>query len=292
MKKNLLQLCYVFKQDELTHIIRIMRLSVFFIFVLFFQLHAIDTHSQEARITINKSNLSFGELISEIEKQTDYLFLYGDTDINLSQSVKVEAKNRTVKEVLEAVLSDNGLTYKMVDNYISIHSIKNKQPISYFDLSTSTPQVPLIIVTGTVVDKSNIPIIGANVLLKGSTSTGTVTDIDGHFSIEVPANAHLVFSYIGYQNKDVAVNNRNTLSIILQEDSKNLEEVVVTALGIKRSEKALGYAVQKVGGDKMTTVKSVDVGTALTGKIAGLNVRIVRSLTRHLLFFYEVKNHY
>lgn len=131
----------------------------------------------------------------------------------------------------------------------------------------------MIKVTGTVVDQLNIPIIGANVLLKGSSSTGTVTDIDGHFSIEVPANAHLIFSYIGYQNKDIAVNNQKTIVITLQEDSKNLEEVVVTALGIKRSEKALGYAVQKVGGDKVSAVKSVDVGTALTGKIAGLNVQ-------------------
>ena len=88
MKKNLLQLCYVFKHDELTHIIHIMRLSVFFVFVLFFQLHAVNTHSQEARITITRNNLSFGELITEIERQTDYLFLYGDKDINLSRSMR------------------------------------------------------------------------------------------------------------------------------------------------------------------------------------------------------------
>ena len=273
MKKNLLQLCYVFKHDELTHIIRIMRLSVFFVFVLFLQLHAVNMHSQEARITITRNNLSFGELITEIERQTDYLFLYGDKDINLSQPVQVNAKNKTVKEVLDNVLANKGLTYKVLDNYISIHSTKNKRSISYSEPPAGTPQVPVIKVTGTVVDQSKTPIIGANVLLKGSTSTGTVTDIDGHFSIEVPANAHLVFSYIGYQNKDIAVNNQKTLLISLLEDSKNLEEVVVTALGIKRSEKALGYAVQKVGGDKMTTVKSVDVGTALTGKIAGLNVQ-------------------
>ncbi len=273
MKKNLLQLCYVFKHDELTHIIRIMRLSVFFVFVLFLQLHAVNMHSQEARITITRNNLSFGELITEIERQTDYLFLYGDKDINLSQPVQVNAKNKTVKEVLDNVLANKGLTYKVLDNYISIHSTKNKRSISYSEPPAGTPQVPVIKVTGTVVDQSNTPIIGANVLLKGSTSTGTVTDIDGHFSIEVPANAHLVFSYIGYQNKDIAVNNQKTLLISLLEDSKNLEEVVVTALGIKRSEKALGYAVQKVGGDKVTAVKSVDVGTALTGKIAGLNVQ-------------------
>lgn len=273
MKKNLLQLCYVFKHDELTHIIRIMRLSVFFVFVLFFQLHAVNMHSQEARITITKNNLSFGELITEIERQTDYLFLYGDKDINLSQPVRVDAKNKTVKEILDDVLANKGLTYKVLDNYISLHSTKNKRSISYSESPADTPQVPVIKVTGTVVDQLNTPIIGANVLLRGSTSTGTVTDIDGHFSIEVPANAHLVFSYIGYKNKDIAVNNQKTLLISLEEDSKNLEEVVVTALGIKRSEKALGYSVQKVGGNSVTEVKGVDITTSLTGKIAGLNIR-------------------
>ena len=267
MKKNLLQLCYVFKQDELTHIIRIMRLSVFFVFVLFFQLHAIDTHSQEARITITKSNLSFGELISEIERQTDYLFLYGDTDINLKETIELIAKDKTVKEVLDTALKNKNLTYKVVDNYISLHSTKNRNTLFY------STQQSLSKVKGTVTDQSGLPIIGVNIFLKGSSSTGTVTDIDGNFSIEVPTDAHLVFSYIGYQNQEIAVNNQQVLSIKMIEDSKNIEEVVVTALGIKRSEKALGYAVQKVGGDKMNTVKSVDVGTALTGKIAGLNIQ-------------------
>lgn len=273
MKKNLLQLCYVFIQHELTHTIRIMKLSVFFVFVLFFQLHAVNANSQEARITITKSNLSFGELITEIEKQTDYLFLYSDTDVNLSQKVQVNAKDKTVAEVLDAVLVNGNLTYKFANNYISLHSSKSKRSISYSSQENSVTQVPKIKVTGTIVDETETPVIGANVVLKGSSSVGTITDVSGNFSIEVPANASLIISYIGYQNKEVLVNNQKVLSIKLQEDSEKLEEVVVTALGIKRSEKALGYAVQKVGGDKMTSVKSVDVGTALTGKIAGLNVK-------------------
>lgn len=253
--------------------IPIPRLSVFLAFVLFSQIHAVEIHAQETRVTITKNNISFEELISEIEKQTEYLFLYGDTDINLKQTVEVKAKDKTVKEVLEAVLADKGLTYKVQDNYISLYSTKSKRAITYSSQSGNQSQAPYIKVTGTITDVANIPIIGANVLLKGNTSTGTITDIDGHFDIEVPANAHLVISYIGYKNKEVAVNNQKTLLISLEEDSKKLEEVVVTALGIKRSEKALGYSVQKVGGSAVNEVKGVDITTSLTGKIAGLNVR-------------------
>lgn len=267
MKKNLLLLCYVCKQHELTHSIRIMKLSVFFVFLILFQLHATSMHSQEARVTITKSSFTFGELISEIEKQTDYLFLYGDTDLDLSQTVRVTAHNKTVAEVLDEVLRGKDLTYKFAKNYISLHAVKNKRPISYV-----TP-IRNIQVSGTVVDETGVPVIGANVFLKGSISTGTVTDVLGHFTLEVPANAILVISYIGFRNKEVFVNNQVKWVIRLEEDTEKLEEVVVTALGIKREEKALGYAVQKVGGDKVNAVKSVDVGTALTGKIAGLNVQ-------------------
>lgn len=127
-------------------------------------------------------------------------------------------------------------------------------------------------VTGTVVDNEGIPVIGANVTVKGQTNIGTITDIDGAFTLDVPKNAVLLISYIGYKNQEVKVTGQ-VLKIKLQEDSEVLGEVVVTALGIKREEKALGYATQKVGGDKLATVKSVDVATGLTGKVAGLNVR-------------------
>ena len=127
-------------------------------------------------------------------------------------------------------------------------------------------------VTGTVFDGEGLPIIGANIIVKGNATIGTITDVDGRFTLSVPKNATLVISYIGYKNQEVKAN-KEVLKITLQEDSETLGEVVVTALGIKREEKALGYATQKISGDKLSTVKTVDVATGLTGKIAGLNVR-------------------
>ena len=100
-------------------------------------------------------------------------------------------------------------------------------------------------ISGTITDSNGEPIIGANVLEKGSTN-GTVTDINGKFSLSVPNKSTLVISYIGYVSKAIVVGNQTVFNIQLTEDTQNLNEVVVTALGIKREEKALGYAVQKV----------------------------------------------
>lgn len=139
--------------------------------------------------------------------------------------------------------------------------------------TTEMTQQNTVKITGTIVDHTGESVIGANVTVKGGKGVGTITNIDGQFTLEVPANATLQISYIGYKNQEVKVVAGKPLNIKLQEDAETLDEVVVTALGIKREEKALGYAVQKVSGDKLATVKAVDVATGLTGKIAGLNVK-------------------
>lgn len=127
-------------------------------------------------------------------------------------------------------------------------------------------------IAGTVLDHENFPVIGANVTVKGNSAIGTITDIDGKFTLDIPKNSVLIISYIGYKTREVKVTGQ-TLQIKLTEDSEILGEVVVTALGIKREEKALGYATQKVSGENLAKVKTVNVATALTGKVAGLNVQ-------------------
>lgn len=140
----------------------------------------------------------------------------------------------------------------------------------FFSVVVATAQTPKMI-TGTVLSsEDNSPLPGASVVVKGTT-IGTSTDFDGKFSIEAPADATtLVVSYIGFQSQEVAITDA-PLSIVLQVGA-TLDEVVVTALGVTRSEKALGYAVQKVEGKSLQTVRGVDIGTSLTGKVAGLNV--------------------
>lgn len=268
MKKNLLLLSYVLKQREITQILRIMKCTVLLLFLLILQAHAGSVSSQNARVSITKNNLPLKEFMTEIEKQTDYLFIYSDTEVNVSRKVNVTKGTHRVGDLLGEVLPKNNISYSFSDNYISLHSRK-EAPINVV-----APQQDknLIKVSGTVVDPVDVPIIGANVKLKGAQGLGTITDVDGNFKLEVPANGVLVISYIGYTQQEVPVRGKSSLKIQLAEDSEVLDEVVVTALGIKREEKALGYAVQKVGGSKLSTVKPVNIATSLTGKIAGLNV--------------------
>ena len=133
-------------------------------------------------------------------------------------------------------------------------------------------QQDAITITGNVVDNTDMPVIGANIVEKGTTN-GTITDIDGNFSLRVATGATLQISYTGYKTQEITVGNQNHLNIKIEEDSELLGEVVVTALGLKREEKALGYAVQKVEGSALSTVKTVDIATSLTGKVAGMNVQ-------------------
>ena len=128
-----------------------------------------------------------------------------------------------------------------------------------------------IVVKGKVVDKGGQAVIGANILVKG-TSTGAVTDLDGNYTLSVSPNATLVFSYIGMKSQTVAVNNRKQIDVTLEDEAKAIDAVVVTALGIKRSEKALSYNVQKVDNSALTKVKEANFVNSLSGKVAGVNI--------------------
>ena len=150
--------------------------------------------------------------------------------------------------------------------------------------SVEAVQQDAVTITGNVVDNTNMPVIGANIVEKGTTN-GTITDIDGNFSLRVAAGTTLQISYTGYKTQEIAVGNQTHLNIKIEEDSELLGEVVVTALGLKREEKALGYAVQKVEGEALSTVKTVDIATSLTGKVAGMRTyRTVPSSTLLQLF--------
>jgi TonB-dependent SusC/RagA subfamily outer membrane receptor len=126
--------------------------------------------------------------------------------------------------------------------------------------------------TGTVTDESGETLIGASVLVKGTTS-GTVTDIDGKFSLAVPANSEiLIVSYTGFASKEVSINGATTLIIVLEESAAQLGEVVVTGLGIKREKKALGYAVTTIAADQLEARPEADVSRVLRGKVPGVNI--------------------
>lgn len=209
------------------------------------------------KVNIAPGQVSLKHLIQEIEKQTDYTFVF-DSSVSLSQNVSLKGGKEEVSSLLKQILNGQGITYEIVGKQIILKK------------GTTVPNTKMQ-VTGTVKDNLGETVIGASIKVKNST-TGTITDINGSFSLTAPANAELEISFIGYAAQSIKINGKQNLQIVLKEDAKALDEIVVTALGIKREEKALGYAVQNVKGDHLQTVKGIDVGTSLTGKIAGVNV--------------------
>ncbi len=126
-------------------------------------------------------------------------------------------------------------------------------------------------ISGTVIDETELPLPGATVLIKG-TSLGTSTDFDGKYSIKAKPGSIIVFSFVGYTTQEIIVGESNTVNVFLEPDSQTLDQVVVTALGIKRSEKALGYSVQKLEGQELTEARESNISNAISGKVAGVQV--------------------
>uniref|UniRef100_UPI003216D1CC SusC/RagA family TonB-linked outer membrane protein n=1 Tax=uncultured Draconibacterium sp. TaxID=1573823 RepID=UPI003216D1CC len=229
-----------------------MRLTFLFILFSVFQSMAVVSQNVVAKISIQNAPLE--EFFSTIEKESSVKFLYRYENVE-GKSVSVEMENASVDELLDAVLTGKGLNYQHLRNNLIVISANEEK-----------------IVSGKVVDKDNIPLIGVNVIIKG-TLQGAVTDNDGNFSIEVPnENAVLQFSFIGFETQEVVVGDNSIIDITLEEDTKSIEEVVVTALGIEKKKKTLTYSTQEVDMDGITTVKDVSLGNALAGKVAGVSI--------------------
>ena len=250
--------------NKTNRFITIMRKTTCIAFVFGFSSLAAIANSQNAKVKIEKNQTTIEKVIEQIEEQTDYLFVYSRNEINTDNEAQASSKETTVKECLDKALKDTDISYSLKDNYIVLK--KNDTNSNNVDQQSSKK------ITGVVVDKNNETIIGANIVEKGTTN-GTVSDFDGKFSIDVSNKGILQITYIGYNSQNIKIGSNNDLRIVLLEDTQALDEVVVTALGIKREEKALGYSVQKVSGDNLTKVKGVDIATNLTGRVSGLNVQ-------------------
>lgn len=237
-----------------------MRITTFLLLVCVFCTFAENTHSQNARVSITRSNTQLEDILSEIESQTDYLFIYNNqVDINKKLSIKV--KNKPVSQVLDNLLKNMGVSYAMEGTHIVL--TKNTE-------NTLPVQQQAKNITGTIVDVNGDPVIGANIVVKG-TSNGTITDIDGNFTIEADSKSVLNISYIGYLTKEVAVGNQQNVRIVLLEDTKTLDEVVVIGYGTQKKADLTG-SVANVSAEKLNTQSNANIGQALQGKIAGVDI--------------------
>lgn len=217
-------------------------------------------YAQTGKVSLDLNNASVKELFSAIEKQTSYRFSYRDVEVNGKTGISVSVKNEELKSVLTNELKKQNLSYKVSGNKIIITPVKKQ--------SDKKQQSNI---SGKVVDANGEPIIGATIKEEG-TSNGAITDLDGNYSLTVSSpDAVLQFSYVGYKPVEFLAD-RGVINVTMREDTERLDEVVVTALGIKRAEKALSYNVQQVKSEELVRVKDANFVNSLNGKIAGVSI--------------------
>ena len=240
-------------------IIQQIRLSILlFVPALLFPASVI--HAQNVRVTIRENKVKMEQVISAIERQTRYLFGIDDS-VDTDLLVTVHVENEPLKKALDEMVRGTDIAY----------SVEGGNILLFRNTAQSGRAVR---VSGQVLDSKGQPVVGASVIVRGTT-VGVSTDAEGRFSLEVPAPAAsqvLEISYLGYETASIPVGSRTSFAVTLQESSSEIESVVVTALGIKRQEKALSYNVQQVGAEELTTVKDANFMNSLAGKVAGVTI--------------------
>lgn len=219
--------------------------------------------NEAQRVSVNLKNVSLAELFSTIEKQTAVRFSYRNIVVDQKKDVSVQKNNVPVSVVLDEVLPEKDLQYSFVSDKSIV--ISEKKSNSQSGTSKSVKRV-----SGVVKDQNGEPIIGVNVIEKGSTN-GTVTDTDGNFAFEVPDNSILVFSFIGYVNKEIQVNKKSVLNVQMHEDTQALEEVVVIGYGIQKKSDLTG-SVSSLKSEVIENQPVVRIDQALQGRVSGMQI--------------------
>lgn len=221
-----------------------------------------QARAQSVPVTLKVTDAPLEQVLDAIEKQTSYLFIY-DKSVDVARKVTVEADGMPLKNLLASLFRSGDIAY----------AVENTSVVLSRRSETDAPKA--IRVTGRVSDASGSPIVGAAVVLKGTT-LGASTGPDGDYVLQIPAEqsrgAVLVVNYLGYNPVEISVGTRTEIPITLEESSVSVDAVVVTALGIKRSEKALSYNVQQVGSNDVIGNKDVNFVNALSGKVAGVTI--------------------
>lgn len=218
----------------------------------------------KAQVTLKTPNTTLEVVIKKIQKQMNLRFFYDDSLAKVMVN-NIDVKDEKVQNVLNQLLKGKGISFKVEDNVVYLR--KENAPVAKEKATDSKRKI-----TGKVLDEAQQPMIGVTVAVKGST-TRAVTDIDGNYQLQTSETAPVLqFSYLGYKTKEVKASGKDAITTTMDVDSKALDEVVVTALGIKRDKKMLGYSVQDIKSDALNTTGDPSVVAALSGKVAGLQM--------------------
>lgn len=242
-----------------------MKLAFVSIFIFASGIFATEATSQTAKVSIVANNISTQDLMLEIEKQTDYLFVYNENEVNLNRKVTIQATNQTVAEVLNKAFDQTDVIYAMEGSNIMLIKKETKN-------KTLSTQQKARTINGIITDEKSEAIIGANVSVKGTTN-GTITDVNGNFSLaNISDNDIIVISYIGYTPQEIRAGKQTSLKVILKEDTQAIDEVVVVGFGTQKKVNLTG-SIGTVKADEVLKSRPVtNVQELLAGSVPGMVV--------------------
>lgn len=241
--------------------LRIMRITVFLLLAVIFQTFANEAYSQKTKLSLDYTNTKLEVVLDDIENLSEFYFLANEKLVDLSRNVTLSVKNKRISEILDILFAGTGVAYTITDRKIILAP-------SF--LAEDTQQQRSI--SGKVTDSDGQSLPGVTVVVKGTTQ-GTVTSTDGDYIlINIPENAMLVFSFVGMRTQEVAVGNHTGIDVRMEQETIGIDEVVVTALGLKREKKALGYSVGEVKGSELIETSQGNLLNALAGKVSGVKI--------------------
>ncbi len=245
-------------------LIRTMKITCLLLLVAIVQVSA-SSYAQSTKLTLDMKDAKLSELFNEIESSSEFRFFYDSNEIDLSREVTIHSDKSTITEILSEAFTGTEYNYVVIDRHIIVQNIGKTEE---FFSGTDIPQNG---VSGMVTTRTGEPIPGVTVLVKG-TSNGTVTDIDGNYSLTNLSNdAVLVFSFVGMKTQELPVEGKSSLSVVMEEDAIGIEEVVAVGYGIQKKATLTG-AVAAVKGDEIVATKNENAQNMLTGKVSGVRV--------------------
>lgn len=258
-------------------VFRIMKLTALFVSLSLFQVWASGSYAQNARLSLNLEDVSVATVLTEIEKQSEFFFLYSPKIVDVNRKVAIKVKGEKIFRVLDQLFKGTGTKYVVKGRQIvlssdqMINSFAESAPQRNSPVTPAAARTNFVEVTGTVTSEEGEALIGVNILVKGTT-VGTVTDLDGQYSLNVESeDAILVFSYTGYETIEIPVGGQTQLDVVLTTSISELNEIVVVGYGTQRKKDLTG-AVATIDGDAVTERQTMQVSQALQGAMAGVMV--------------------
>lgn len=235
-----------------------MRLLIVFIMTSISLVQATNSYAQKAMVSLDVRNQTVKEVLDEIEDQSEFTFFFNNRHLDLQRRVSVSEKKSDIFKVLDRVFAGTNVSYSVLDKKIILSA--EREVLQQVGKK----------ITGVVVDKNGEPVIGANVVVKGTTN-GTITDVDGKYALEVSDGAVLQVSYIGYNPAEVKVGKENMIRVVLHEDTQALDEVVVVGYGTQKKVNLTG-AVGSVRPEDMGDVQTNSVSSMIKGHLSGVQI--------------------